>query len=156
VRCQAGHGHALRGDRRATEQAYDTALEELENPDTNPDSPWVGWLKPSYIRVHRARSLNTLGDFHSAATEFNAVLETLPPQFARDRAVYLVRAAVAHTGDNEIDHAAQLGMQAIGIGHSTGSGRPAKEIHELDQALPLGGKQPAVAAFRSTLKEFAV
>ncbi|WP_051023345.1 helix-turn-helix domain-containing protein [Nocardia pneumoniae] len=149
---RAAHGHALLGDRPATEHAYETALEELDNPDNDPDSPWAGWLKPSYIQVHRARSLNTLGDFHSAASQFDEVLNTLPPQFARDRAVYMLRAAMAYTGAGEVDHAAQLGIQAISVGHASGSGRFAQELQQLDSALAAWDKQRTVAEFRSTIK----
>ncbi|WP_460698585.1 helix-turn-helix domain-containing protein, partial [Nocardia thraciensis] len=132
---RAAHGHALLGDQKATESAYDVALESVDDPDLDPDLPWAGWFDQSYINVHRARSLSTLGEFGSAAEQFTQVLDTLPPHYARDKSIYMARAAIAFAGNNDVDHAATLGLEAIGAGRGSGSGRLVRELQQLDQTL---------------------
>jgi tetratricopeptide (TPR) repeat protein len=152
---RAGHGHALLGDHKAAECAYDAALESLDGPDMDPDLQWAGWFDHSYIGVHRARSLCTLGKYRNAVEQFTQVLDTLPPRYARDRAVYLVRAAIAHAGNDDIEHAAGLGLEAIAAGQGSGSGRLTKELRRLDQALtPWEGR--AVAEFRDACRSVPV
>ncbi len=150
---RAAHGHALLGDRKAAETAYDTALDGVDDPDMDPDLPWWGWFDQSYINVHRARSLTTLGEYRSAAEQFGQVLDTLPPHYARDRSVYLVRAAIAHAGDKDVEHAADLGLEALEAGHASGSGRLVKELQNLDRVLTPWESQPKVSEFRQARRE---
>ncbi|NKY28457.1 helix-turn-helix domain-containing protein [Nocardia gamkensis] len=152
---RAGHGHALLGDHKAAEKAYDTAFESLDGPDLDPDLQWAGWFDFSYVAVHRARSLCTLGKYDSAVVQFREVLDTLPGRYARDRAVYLVRAAIAHAGNADVEHAAGLGLEAIAAGQGSGSGRLIKELRRLDQALtPWEGQ--AVEEFRDARRSLPV
>jgi hypothetical protein len=150
---RAAHGHALLGDRGAAEDAYDAALESLNEPDSDPDLPWSGWFDHSYVKVHRARSLSTPGEYSSAVDQFTDVLDTLPPQCARDRSVCLVRAAMAHAGNDDVEHAAGLGMEAISLGQGSGSGRLSRELRQLDHALSAWSRQPAVLEFRDARRE---
>lgn len=150
---RAAHGHALLGDLRATETAYDTALERLDSPDMNPDLPWWGWFNDSYINVHRARSLSALGKFSAAAEQFTQVIDALPAHYARDRCVYLTRAAVAHAGNDDVEHAATLGLEALTTGHGSGSGRLARELEDLDRVLAPWESQPNVVEFRNARRE---
>lgn len=153
---RAAHGHALLGDHNATENAYNMALESVDSPDMDPDLPWAGWFDHSYINVHRARSLSALGDYRTAAEQFTHVLDTLPPHYARDRSVYLVRAAMAHVGNDDVEHAASLGMEAISAGSGSGSGRLAKELELLDRAFNPWQSQAAVVEFRDARRELLV
>jgi tetratricopeptide (TPR) repeat protein len=150
---RAAHGHALLGDHKAAQNAYDMALESTEGPEMDPDLPWAGWFDHSYINVHRARSLSTLGEYRSATEQYAQVLDTLPPHYIRDRTVYTVRAAIAHAGNADVEHAASLGMEALAAGHSTGSGRLAQELRELDEALTPWEDQAAVLEFRDARRE---
>ncbi|WP_433714518.1 helix-turn-helix domain-containing protein [Nocardia sp. CA-084685] len=153
---RAGHGHALLGDYKAAESAYDQALESLDAPDMDPDLPWIGWFDASYINVHRARSLSTLGKFDRAVQQFTHVLDTLPPHYARDRTVYMVRAAIAHAGNDDVQHAAGMGLEAITAGQGSGSGRLAMELKRLDKALTPWQGQSVVAEFREARKSLPV
>ncbi|WP_157228699.1 helix-turn-helix domain-containing protein [Nocardia brevicatena] len=153
---RAGHGHALLGDHKAAENAYDEALKSLDDPDMDPDLPWSGRLDTSYITVHRADSLSTLGKFDRAVEHFTQVLDALPPRYARDRTVYTVRAAIAHAGNNEVEHAAGLGMEALTAGQGSGSGRLAMELQRLDKVLIPWQSQPAVAQFWAARRSLPV
>jgi len=153
---RAAHGHALLGDRMAVEAAYDMALEAVQNPDVDPDLPWSGWFDQSYVNVHKARSLSTLGEYGRAAEQFTHVLDTLPPHYARDKAVYLTRAGIAHAGNRDVEHAATLGLNAIIAGHDSGSGRLAHELQLLDQSLAPWQNQRAVIEFRAARRDLPV
>lgn len=153
---RAGHGHALLGDYKAAESAYDKTLESLETPETNPDLPWAGWFEPAYVNVHRARSLTTLGRFDRAVDQYAHVLDTLPPKYTRDRTVFMARAAAAHVGNDDIEHAARLGLESVTAGHGSGSGRLATELQSLDKALDPWADQPAVKEFREARRALPV
>lgn len=129
----AAHGHALAGDRSAAERGYDNARELVARSDGACE--WGDWLNHSYIDVHRAQSLNELGDHRGAADIFDNALRALPGEFRRDRGVYLARAARAYAGAREFDHAATLGVQALTIANETRSGRTAAELRRLRDEL---------------------
>lgn len=131
-------------------------MESLDAPDMDPDLPWIGWFDASYINVHRARSLSTLGKFDRAVEQFTHVLDTLPAHFARDRTVYMVRAAIAHAGNDDVEHAAGMGLEAIEAGQGSGSGRLAMELQRLDKALTPWQGQSVVAEFREARRSLPV
>ncbi len=130
----AAHGHALRGDARASMHAYDHARELLHG-DINPESTWGVWLDDAYIDVHRARSLSALGDHQAAAEGFRAAIAALPPGYHRDQGVYLAREALAHAGARDAERASTVGLQALAIGAETRSARILTELAQLDSVL---------------------
>lgn len=101
------------------------------------DSPsqWGAWLGESYIEVQRARSLAVLGDFAVAAQKYERAIAELPDGYPRDRGVYLARAALAHVGMQDLGGAATLGLEALAIRASTGSGRITAGLQQLDDQL---------------------
>jgi transcriptional regulator with XRE-family HTH domain len=146
----AAHGYALRGDRSACDRLYDQARAMLHQVE-NDSSPWAMFFDAAYIGVQRARSLAVLGDHRLAAEGFRTAIDDLQPGYHRDRGVYLAREAVAHAGDDQLDHAAALGLQALAIGAETSSGRIASELGDLDRALSPWGS-PAVARFHGAME----
>lgn len=143
------HGHALGGDRAATERAYDQARELLA--ESNDDS-WAPWLDHAYIDVAMCRSLTFVGNYQGAAEGYQRVLDSLPIPFHRDRGVYLARAANAHAGAGEVDQAGALGMQALAIGVETRSGRILTELNELNTALSQTDAAPP-QEFREAMRD---
>lgn len=126
------HGHALSGDKAATERTYDQARELLA--ESSGDG-WAPWLDQAYIDVAMCRSLTYVGNYRGAAEGYQRVLDSLPIPFYRDRGVYLARAANAHAGAGEADQAGALGLQALAIGVETRSGRILTELDDLNTAL---------------------
>lgn len=143
------HGHALAGDRPAAERGYDKARELVARSDG--ECEWGGWLDDSYIEVHRALSLNELGEHQAAAAIFDRALAALPGGFHRDRGVYLARAARAYAAAREFDHAAKLGIQSLTIAAETGSGRTTSELRRLGNELG-ATNSGAVHEFRDVLR----
>lgn len=146
----AAHGYALAQSQADSDRSYDLATELNQKYDGN--SPWGVWLDTSYIAVHRAHSLTHLGRFDGAISEYQAAIDKLPPDFRRDRGVYLARQAVAFAGGREADAAAQAGMEALAIAIETQSGRIATTLTEAARALR---SQNTVLAreFRATLQD---
>lgn len=150
----AAHGHALDGQRRASMVALDHARQQLGMSSTE-ESParLAKWLDESYIEVQRARCLSILGDHLAAAAIYEQAIEDLPPQYRRDRGVYLARAGHAHAGGGEPERAAAAGTQALAIAHQTGSGRIIAELAALDGELARWTAVPSVAEFREAFAE---
>lgn len=147
----AAHGHALAGDRTAAERCYNTAHDLVSRADDG--CAWGDWMDDSYIEVHRALSLNELGEHRCAADVFDQAIAALPGGFHRDRGVYLARAARAYAGAREFDHAATLGMRSLSIAAETRSGRTATELWRLGAELGPVGRSGPVHQFRDRLRK---
>ncbi|MET9860606.1 helix-turn-helix transcriptional regulator [Streptomyces smyrnaeus] len=147
------HAHALRGDPDACKRAYEHAHELREAMDPDPDSPLGVWLDAAYIEAQRARSLNTLGDFHAAAEGFGRALANLPADYHRERGVHLARQAVALAGAGEAEEAGRAGMQALRIGIETGSGRITRQLARLDTNLAPWHSVTPVNEFRDAMRD---
>jgi len=150
----AGHGYALCGDHAAMERAYERAHELLDTSDTDPEnSPPGPWFDEKWIALRRARSLAVLGNYHSAARSFLDAITDLPGRYRRGRGVWLARTSRALAGDHQIEHATTLGMEALTIGAHTGSAGILTELTRLDDELAPWNTVPAVAGFRTTMKD---
>ncbi|MEU4968482.1 helix-turn-helix domain-containing protein [Streptomyces smyrnaeus] len=147
------HGYALQGDADACKRAFDHAHELRQAMDPDPASPWGVWLDAAYIEVHRAQSLNVLGDHQAAAESFGRAITNLPAGFHRDRGVYLARQAVALAGAGEAEEAGRTGMQALRIGVETGSGRITRELARLDEDLGKWHSVVTVNEFKDAMRE---
>jgi tetratricopeptide (TPR) repeat protein len=149
------HGHALQGTRDATMRAYDHVHELLSSLNSDSASSWGVWLDDAYVDVAQYRSLAHLGDYAIAAEGFDRAIGDLPTGFHRDRGVYLARAARAHAGNGNADHAAMLGAQALAIGIETTSGRILTELASLDDTIK-SVDNPAVAEFHDAMSSTLV
>lgn len=148
-----GHGFALSGDQVEMERAYDRALELLDTGDADPHSPLGPWFGEKWIALSRARSLTILGDYQRAAESFRVVIAELPSGSRRGRGVYLARAALAIAGDRQVEHAATLGLDGLTIGAETHSARILTELAQLNDTLAPWHSVPAVADFRTAMKD---
>lgn len=144
------HGHALRGDERASRNAYDQALEVVMGPD-NDGITRGRWLDVAYVEAQRARSLLALGNHQDAVAGFGRAVRALPDSYRRDRGVYLARAAIAQLHVDGPEVAAASGSAALAIATATGSARIFTELALLDAELQLLASVPEVAEFRESL-----
>ncbi|WP_406086790.1 helix-turn-helix domain-containing protein [Kitasatospora purpeofusca] len=144
------HGHALRGDERASRSAFDQAFEVVAGPDV--DETFRGrWLDASYVEAQRARSLSALGNHQDAVSGFESAIRALPASYRRDRGVYLARAAVAQLHANGPEPAAVSGSAALAIAAATGSARIFTELAVLDAKMQRWAAVTEVAEFREAL-----
>lgn len=144
------HGHALLGDERTAQQAYDQALSLLARPPEAP--PGRGrWLDEAYVVAQRARSLSVLGRHREAVSSFDQAIRSLPVTYRRDRGVYLARAATAQLHADGPEQAATTAIEALSIAATTGSARIFTELAALDSLLQGWRRVPEVARFRQEL-----
>ncbi|MFI1586141.1 helix-turn-helix domain-containing protein [Embleya sp. NPDC020630] len=149
------YGHAIRGEAASSQRSIDRAYEMLTQTADDP-SPWGIWFDASYIAVHRAQSLEVLGQHADAASEFEAAIGLLPDGYHRDRGVYLSRAAVAHAGAGAPEQAATIGLQALAIAEDTGSGRIVSELTRLERSLAPWQHLPEVNEYNDALDSVLV
>lgn len=150
----AAHGHALDGLRKASMLDLDGAHVQLsESVGDDPSARLARWLDESYIEVQRGRCLSILGQDAAAAAIFEQAIEDLPPEYRRDRGVYLARAGRAHACSGEPERAVAAGMQALAITHQTGSGRIIAELATLNNDLAQWKTVPLVTEFREAIAE---
>lgn len=119
----------------------------------DPPARLAKWLDASYIEVQRARCLSILGEHPAAATIFERAIEELPPQYCRDRGVYLARAGRAYACSGEPERAVAAGTQALAVVHQTGSGRIITELATLNSELARWKTMPSVTEFREAFAE---
>ncbi|MGH3794099.1 MAG: helix-turn-helix domain-containing protein [Pseudonocardiaceae bacterium] len=150
---RAARGHAINGDEAATQRSYDRARELLHTSDNDPDSPGGHWLNEDRLTLSQAHSWTLLGEYRRAVESFEAALTTVPNRLRLSRGAYLARAALAHAGDHEVENAATVGMQALGIAADTKSGRILTDLIRLDDTLARWKTTPAVADFRVAVRE---
>lgn len=151
----AGCGAALMGDRATSDRAFDRARTLAD--DENADPAWGLFLDGSYIDVHQAQGRAVLGDYGAAIRDYAAAIARMRPGFTRDQAVYISRAAVAHARAGEIEPAAQMGLNAMRVGVSTGSERILQNVRHVDQLLRgIDTAAPEVAEFRDAADRWAV
>ncbi|MFF3006708.1 helix-turn-helix transcriptional regulator [Kitasatospora sp. NPDC057940] len=144
------HGHALLGDELTAQHTFDRALALIADPSEAP----IGrgrWLDAAYVEAQRARSLSLLGHHHEAVAGFERAIRSLPPNFRRDRGVYLARSAISQLAANGPEHAAATGEAALAIAVTTGSARILTELATLDGLLQRCRGVPAVDRFREAL-----
>lgn len=150
---RAARGHAIRGNQAATERTYERARELLDASDDDPDSPGGQWLNDDRITLSQAHSWTYLGKYRRAVESFQGALAEVPNSARLSRGTYLARAALAHAGDHEAENAAALGLQALTIAADTSSGRILTDLIRLDDVLAPWQATPAVADFRSAMKD---
>lgn len=150
---RAAYGHALSGDRSATNRTYEQARELLATVEGEPNPAYGSWLSERWIAISQAQSWTALRDYHVAAESFQEALTDYPGRYLRARGVCLARTALAHAGDRQVEHAATLGLEALPIGVQTNSARILTELAKLERALTPWQTTQAVTEFRNAVRE---
>ncbi|MEU5836383.1 helix-turn-helix transcriptional regulator [Streptomyces diacarni] len=148
ARTYEAYGHALRGDADDSDRAIDGVRNALDRVGSDP-TPWGVWLNASYVEVHCAHGLETLGKHDQAADAFADALRLMPDGYHRDRGVYMARQAVSLAGAGDPEQAATVGMHALTVAADTGSGRITNELARLDKALIPWQRDSSVSEFRA-------
>ncbi|UQS26073.1 helix-turn-helix domain-containing protein [Amycolatopsis thermalba] len=133
---QEAHGYALDGDAGSTLRKLDEALAWAAT-DTDGDARGGhgSFCTESYLELQRASCWLTLQQPKRAIEVFDRTLPTLPAVYRRDRGVALSRFAVAYAAVDEVEQAASVAREALGIARSAGSVRTEREIQVVGQRL---------------------
>ena len=142
----AAHAYAVGGSSGESERLYESARELAGNAQgvDRSEAGLGAWLDESYIDVHRAGSLDELGQHKGAADAFMHAIGRLAPGFHRDRGVYLARAANAYASAGDGASAVDTGRRALRIALDTRSGRTLTELDRLSGQLATAPNPVAV------------
>lgn len=145
------YGHALLGEESQCKGAIEAALTGIEQSAQQPPTKWASWLDRAYIQVQNGRCLTQLKEYPAAIAAYQEALDALPPNYRRDRGVYLARQAFAYARAGSINSASSLGRQAAKIAMTTGSLRIVTELGRVDTELDPWARTRAVRDFREAL-----
>ncbi|GAB3074042.1 hypothetical protein [Micromonospora schwarzwaldensis] len=149
-------GHAVHGAGSDADRALDVA--ELLLDGGGGDAPAEG--DPSdgrycdlrlYLSISRAKCHLELGRASAAVSAFTTVLDTLPPDYHRDRGQYLARLAQAYVLAGSPDEACACAEESFAIAVTTGSSRTLNDLRVLLGQLRPWASSPAVARLRDLL-----
>ncbi|MGC4891202.1 hypothetical protein [Micromonospora sp. DT227] len=149
-------GHAVYGESGASDRALDLAERLLD--DGGSAIPLQG--DPSdgrycdlrlYLAISRAKCHLELGRASDAVSAFTTVLDTLPPDYHRDRGQYLSRLAHAYVLAGSPELACACAEESFAIASTTGSSRTLNDLRNLLSQLRPWASSPAVAKLRDLL-----
>ncbi|MEV5302934.1 helix-turn-helix transcriptional regulator [Amycolatopsis methanolica] len=133
---QEAHGYALDGDARSALRKLDDALIwAATDNDGDARAGHGSFCTESYLELQRASCWLTLKQPKQAVEVFDRTLPTLPAVYRRDRGVALGRFAAAYVAVDEVEQAASVAREALGIARSAGSVRTEREIQFVGQRL---------------------
>jgi hypothetical protein len=133
------HGHAIAGDGGEADRALDNAarLLELYNDEILDGDPTADRYCELglYTKIARAKCSLELGRAGEAVDAFSVVINSLSPEYHRDRGQYLGSLARAHILAEQPESATAAAEEAYTIAVQTGSTRT---LDDLRRTMPTG------------------
>lgn len=151
------HGHAIDANPGETDRALELAAGLVEQVETvaavEHDPTVVRYCEiPLYESISKAKCHLELRRATEAIDSFNVVLDTLPPDYHRDRGQYLARLTQSYVLGEQPEAACAAGEESLAIALETGSSRT---ISDLRRTVPdlasRWGKVPEFVRFRDLL-----
>jgi transcriptional regulator with XRE-family HTH domain len=136
---QEARGHALAGDRDATDRKLDEAVElalrAADRPEDEP--PWIYFYGPHYLVMQRGLAYRLLGRNSEAVKLIEQGLAGLSANVRRSEwaAQYLLHIADAHAADGDASAAREVAATVEGIARDTASTRLQARLQHLDRQL---------------------
>ncbi|MGW6279341.1 hypothetical protein, partial [Kribbella sp. NPDC055071] len=126
------HGHAIAGDGSEVDRTFDTAaalLEQYGDEIMDGDPTADRYCEPSlYVKIAHAKCALELGRAGDAVEAFTDVIDSLPPDYHRDRGQYLGSLARAHILAEQPEAATSAAEEAYTIAVATGSTRTLADL----------------------------
>lgn len=150
------HGHAITGDAGEADRALDAAASLVEGAngmilDGDPTDGRYCELG-LYLNISRAKCELELGRAAQAVEAFRLVLDTLPPDYHRDRGQYLARLAQAYILAGQPEEACAAAEESLAIAIATGSTRTIADLRRAaSHGLARWKDLPAVDKLRDLL-----
>ncbi|GAA3084060.1 tetratricopeptide (TPR) repeat protein [Kribbella aluminosa] len=134
---RAGRALSKVGDRKGSALELSAARDAYAAGPSDDDPPWSYWISEGEIEMVSASAALELGDPQQALTHFAAARQgTYSTEgYARDNALYLVRAADAHLRLGDVDSACAVAEEALDQSDSVGSARPASALSDFRAQL---------------------
>jgi tetratricopeptide (TPR) repeat protein len=149
-------GHAVHGSGADVDRALDLAERLLDDGGSAPPSdgdPSDGRYCEMrlYLNVSQAKCHLELGRADAAVAAFTTVLDTLPPDYHRDRGQYLSRLAQAYLLAGCPDEASERAEESLAIAVATGSSRTINDLRSLSSQFAPWQRNPSVAKLHDLL-----
>lgn len=151
------NGHSMNANASETDRALDLAAGLVEQVDSvaavENDPTVIRYCAiPLYESISKAKCHLELGRAAEAIDSFRTVLDTLPPDYHRDRGQYLARLTHSYVLGEQPEAACAAGEESLAIALETGSTRT---IGDLRRTVPdmasRWGKVPEFIRFRDLL-----
>jgi len=144
--------YARAGDSRACGlalNASETALAAAGDGQVEPD--WIYFFDEAELAAQAGACWVDLHQPARARPLLDAALQTLAPQYVRDRTIYHVRSAQTHLHSGELNLACEELTTAAALVERTGSTRSISTIREARRAMAAHDREPVVREFDRTL-----
>lgn len=120
-----------------------------------PDDELVSYCGSAYIEMEAAACQVTLGESQLAVASFERSLAAWPTgQQERDRGLCLARLATAHAVANDLDAAAEVGVEAFAALSGSSSRRTLDQLHVVRRAMRPARDNPTVRAFNEAFDNY--
>jgi len=128
-------GWAQSGDATSAKNAMARA-QHLFHPVPHHDDPaWISFFTQSELMVMRASMHTYLGATQRSIADLRTGLQCLAPHYARNRALYSARLALAHLAEGDERETCRTMAEAVPLFASVRSGRAAAHLNECLAAL---------------------
>ncbi|MEY9904346.1 tetratricopeptide (TPR) repeat protein [Catenulispora sp. MAP12-49] len=149
------HGHALAANAGEADRALDLAAGLVEQSDqVYEGDPTVAryCAIPLYESISKAKCHLELGRAPEAIESFKDVLDTLPPDYHRDRGQYLARLTQSYVLGEQPEAACAAAEESLAIALETGSSRTLGDLRRtVPTMVSRWGKVPEILRFRDML-----
>ncbi|HET9254002.1 MAG TPA: hypothetical protein VFO16_02225 [Pseudonocardiaceae bacterium] len=144
-RLAVGAAHA--GDAGTSQRAQDRAFEFLGRSVSENEPSWIYWFTEADAQGVAGESLLALGRPAEAETHLRRAVGLLPPDFSRDRALWLCQSATARLGMGLVDHACATATEAAVIIHRLNSPHGQRALIDFRAAAAPYASSSAVREF---------
>lgn len=129
------------------------AEKALQNPPSEPASPWVSHFDAGSLASEAARCMRQLGDLSQARHQAEQIIVLRPGHRTRSRAFGQLALASILIAQGEVDHACRIAADALSATQSLGSYLVIAQLMQLQQQLRPYRASPAVAQFLDCLQD---
>lgn len=147
-----GQGHALAGDRYATEKAFDRAALMMAAETSTADYSPLGSGAPDPLELARGWALSDLGLNAEAAAVLDRQLSSLPAESRRTRARFGARRSLAHALSGEVEQSCRTLAETFDDVAHVDSATVRAELRQLARTLGRWHDQAAVREVYPGLK----
>jgi tetratricopeptide (TPR) repeat protein len=137
--------YAVTGNATETERALSTAEAALSELGSARQPDWASWVDQSELQIMTGRCWTQLRRPLRAAPVLEDVLARFDDAHARDKALYSSWLAESYLAAGEVEQAAEVAGQVLGLSAGVASVRPRQRITPVLRELAAHGDLPQVA-----------
>jgi len=140
------------GQAKPTMAAIGHATDALERAEPGEAPGYIYWFDEAALHQSRGYAMSNIGRHHEAEGALQLAADTMPVQFARDRAGTLVILAECRLAAKDIPGACDTAVQAADLLRSTLSARLTRRLRTMHRRLVSHGPNPSITALGDRLQ----